>query len=272
MSSCVLVIQVLVTATTLLSVYGQSSQSYYDPYIITDAPEGFKSIYERKIAYEYGGESDGFGKSVAVDGNVMLVGAPFSDTHGSQAGNAHIYTLDEGSEPTSTNGWVYVASLNANETYPYDFFGWDVDLANGVAVVGAWQRDDPLDNTGAVYVFQSNSFSGEWTSTAILRGQFENEYFGISVALNSEATNMLVGAAGHPDADGNTGGFGAVYVYKLGHDGVSWNPKSLLRAQDETSRYDYFGISVALNGKVGIIGRKVIHLIALTKLTVLFLI
>lgn len=241
----------LLIASSAWTVCGQS---YYDPNINKDAPENFPSVYERKIAYEYGGESDGFGKSVAVHGNTMLIGSCFSDTHGSQAGNAHIYTLDSGAEPTSTNGWSYVTSLNANETYPYDFFGWDVALAKGVAVVGAWQTDDPVENTGAVYIFASDTLTGEWTSTAILRGTYENEYFGISVALDWEANHLLVGAAGHPDAEGNTGGYGAVYAFKLGHDGVSWNKKALMRAQDESMPYDYFGISVALDGKVGVIG------------------
>jgi hypothetical protein len=233
------------------------AQSYYDPSINKNAPSGFQSIYERKIAYDYGGESDGFGKSVAVHGSTMLIGSCFSDTHGSQGGNAHIYTLDTGAVPTSTNGWTYVTSLNANETYPYDFFGWDVALSSDVAVVGAWQHDDPLENTGAVYVFANDPLTGEWTSTSILRGTFQSEYFGISVALNWAANSLLVGAPGHPDADGNTGGFGAVYAYKLGHDGVSWNKKNLLRAQDASTKYDYFGISVALDGHIGVIGKLI---------------
>lgn len=229
-------------------------QSYYDPNINKNAPANFASIYERKIAFDYGGESDGFGKSVAVHGNTMLIGSCFSDTHGSQGGNAHIYTLDYGDVPSSTNGWTFVTSLNTTETYPYDLFGWDVALVDGVAAVGAWNHDDPLENSGAVYMFATDASTGEWTSTATLRGTYQNEYFGISVAINWDADSLLVGAAGHPDVNGNAGGYGAAYVYKLGHDGVSWNKKALLRAQDSSSKFDYFGISVALDGRIGVIG------------------
>ena len=233
-----------------------ASQSYYNPNIRSDTETSpdFFSNFERKIAYEYGGESDGFGKSVAVRGNTLLVGACFSDTHGSQGGNAHIYTLDTGDTPSSTNGWTYVTSLNANNTYPYDFFGWDVALGDGVAVVGAWQADDPLENTGAVYVFDQDSVSGDWTSSAILRGTYASEYFGISVALDWDASIMLVGAAGHPSAEGDTGGYGAVYAFKRSNNGA-WNQKAVMLAQDGGSKYDYFGISVALDGRIGVVGK-----------------
>jgi hypothetical protein len=229
------------------------AQSYYDPNINTDAPAEFESVFERKIAYQNGGESDGFGKSVAVFGNTMLIGSPYSDTHGKQGGNAHIYTLDTGDVPTSTNGWSYITSLNANDTYPYDFFGWDVALADGVAAVGAWQSDAPMENAGAVYMFERES-SGDWSSTSILTGTYTSEYFGISVAMDWDASFLLVGAAGHPSMDGASGGYGAVYAFKRGNNG-GWNKKALMYAQDGGGMYDYFGISVALDGKVGVVGR-----------------
>mmetsp|Transcript_25839 Transcript_25839/g.43585 ORF Transcript_25839/g.43585 Transcript_25839/m.43585 type:complete len:525 (+) Transcript_25839:87-1661(+) len=240
----------LLVATSVVSVLGQTS--YYNPNIKTDGPADFHSVFERKVAYDYGGESDGFGKSVAVHGNTMLIGSCFSDTHGSQGGNAHIFTLDTGDTPSSTNGWKYVTSLNANDTYPYDFFGWDVALSYKVAAVGAWQADDPLENTGAVYIFESAS-SGEWSSYTILRGTYASEYFGISVALDWDGSVLLVGAAGHPSAEGETGGYGAVYAFRKGNNGA-WHKKSLMLAQDGGSKYDYFGISVALEGRIGVVG------------------
>ena len=232
----------------------RGEESYYDPYINKDAPNGFSSIYERKIAYEYGEESDSFGKSVSVRGDLVLIGSCFSDYHGNQAGYAHIFQLDSGSEPTSTNGWTLVASLDANDTYPYDYFGWDVALGDGVAVVGAWMRDAPLQDAGSVYIFGENE--GEWESTEILRGNYMSEYFGIKVALNWDSDILLVGAPGSPDSNGNTGAYGAVYVYQF-HNNM-WKERAVLRAKDGGSPYEFFGSSVAVDNNIGVIGKHLV--------------
>ena len=47
---------------------------------------------------------------------------------------------------------------------------------------------------------------------------------------------------------------GAVYAFKRSNNGA-WNQKAVMLAQDGGSKYDYFGISVALDGRIGVVGK-----------------
>ena len=123
---------------------------------------------------------DRFGSSVAVDGDVVFVGAPqdASDLKGVHAlqdetrgaeksGAVHIFRMQ------SMGDWRYEAFVKAPNADASDHFGASVDADVGVLVVGSPYEDggvesvfgrynNNLRNSGAAYVFGRNLETLQW--------------------------------------------------------------------------------------------------------------
>lgn len=218
---------------------------YYEEYenlIIQGAPDEFKYVYERKLAYEYGVEDEGFGKSVSVVGDRLLVGAYEDPTKGDKAGAAHIFILD-----SSELGWFRACSLVSNSTAAYDYFGWDVSLSDNFALIGAWQSDSAGSNSGAAYFFQKDKdyFKHgveEWSVHTMVTGWEHDDSFGIAVALAHDSI-AVVGAPGGSSIDGE---YGSGYVSVFRYVGNTWTETDVIEASDASSGY-YFGMTLALD-------------------------
>ncbi|MFW6097385.1 MAG: FG-GAP repeat protein, partial [Chloroflexota bacterium] len=91
-----------------------------------------------------------FGWSVAVDGDTVLVGVPLGDSNGNEnQGAAYVFTRSEST-------WTEQTKLTHSNGAEGDYFGVDVTLDEGVALVGAPQVDvNGNENQGAAYVFGS---------------------------------------------------------------------------------------------------------------------
>eukprot|EP01041_Mallomonas_annulata_P003153 gene3153-6205_t len=225
----------------------EGEDDYYNNYYIR-APKSFKSVYERKFAYVDSQEDDGFGKSVSIYENTMLIGACFNDDKGTQAGSAYIFTLDN-----SGQGWQHEAVLIGNDTAEYDYFGWSVALINGWALIGAWQDDDNGQNSGSAYFFQNKKNSHgklEWTQfeKVYAKNSDENDFFGLSVAMTNDGTAMI-GAPGRTTQ--GLSNAGVVTAYRRYQD--YWYLEDTLEP-DEAYANDYFGISVAVYGDYAVVG------------------
>ena len=185
---------------------------------------------------------DGFGISVAADGDTAVVGAyQDDDATNDNSGSAHVFTRSSSAAP-----WSWSAKLTASDAAANDEFGIAVAVDGDTIVVGAHQNDS---NKGAAYVFTKPE-SGGWadaTETAKLTASdaAANDEFGISVAVHGET--VVVGAHQN-DADDQDNNEGAGYVFTKPESG-GWadgteTPK--LIASDAT-RGDEFGISVAVD-------------------------
>ncbi|WP_168433158.1 FG-GAP repeat protein [Pontiella sulfatireligans] len=101
---------------------------------------------------------DVFGRSVAMSGNNMVIGAPGEDSGGTSAGAAYVY------ERTATT-WIHQARLKASYPANYHGFGNQVALSGNCLVIGAYgenssatgvngnQNDNSAIHSGAAYVF-----------------------------------------------------------------------------------------------------------------------
>eukprot|EP01043_Picozoa_sp_COSAG02_P061082 COSAG02_NODE_8126_length_2697_cov_7.124326_1_plen_702_part_10 len=203
-----------------------------------------------KLLASDGTPGDSFGYSVALDGEVVVVGAPngADNAGGGDAGTVYVFARDAGS-----GAWSEAQKLLASDGSQGDSFGYSVGLDGEVLVVGAPYGADNAGGTqaGAVYVFVRDVGSGAWSEAQKLLASdgSQGDYFGISVGLDGEV--LVVGADG---AD-NTGGTqqGAVYVFARDEGSGAWSEAQKLLASDG-SRDDYFGISVALDGEVLVVG------------------
>ncbi|MEK6482006.1 gliding motility-associated C-terminal domain-containing protein [Catalinimonas sp. 4WD22] len=90
-----------------------------------------------------------FGKSISVNNDFMVIGAPGESTNGRSAGAVYTYTLDN-------NLWKPQGKLLASDGEELDHFGNSVHISGNNAIVGSYADDDLGNESGAAYVFQYN--------------------------------------------------------------------------------------------------------------------
>lgn len=180
---------------------------------------------------------DSFGDAVAIDGDVIVVGARFADIGGVNAGASYVFSRNAG----GSGNWGEVAKLS-NTTRGR--FGHSVDVRGSVIVVGApfaWLPASPNQN-GAVSLFEQGS-GGGWSLTRVLLASDAafNIEFGQSVALANE-DQVLVGAF---PVFSSAPFLGAAYLYSRDVGGAG-NWGELLRYQPvDLLRADQMGVAVA---------------------------
>ncbi len=187
---------------------------------------------EAKLIASDGADFDFLGRSVAISGDTVLVGAYADDDAGESSGSAYVFRFD-GLQ------WNEEANLTASDASLGDRFGLAVALSNDVAVIGAAFDRDGGSYTGSAYVYR---FDGaDWVEEAKLTAADAkpNDLFGYFVAVSGD--RVVVGTP-LDDELGNDAG--AVHVYRF--DGRSWNLEARLAASD-AAPFDQFGFSVAVS-------------------------
>jgi hypothetical protein len=202
------------------------------------APGPLAFVEQQKITSDDGATDDQFGWSIAVEDNVVLIGAP-NTTIGSSQGQGSVYVFRR-----IAGVWTQTQKLTANDGQPGDAFGISVALAGPTAIIGA-----PNTHTfrGSAYIFELSG--GSWIQTQKLNasdGAGFNQ-FGWSVAQNGK--RALIGAIGA--TVGTTSSQGAAYAFT--NDGGTWKETQKFSSADGVSG-DGFGWSVALDGQNAIVG------------------
>ncbi len=146
-----------------------------------------------------GAAFDGFGTAVAIDGERVLVGAPYDDVAGEESGSAYLFDASTGTQ---------LAKLRASSTRAEDGFGESVALAGELALVGAPRADANGKSSGSAHVF-STSTGIELGQLAPMTAAAQSE-FGCAVALDRQTA--VVGAWQSPGRQGNSG---TAYVFEL---------------------------------------------------------
>lgn len=95
-----------------------------------------------KLLPSDGQVGDYFGSAVAISGGLAVVGALGNDDNGPNSGSAYLFDVNTGEQ---------LAKLISTDNDAADRFGFAVDVAGGLAVIGA--RGDS-DDTGSAYIFQ----------------------------------------------------------------------------------------------------------------------
>jgi hypothetical protein len=188
-----------------------------------------------------GAPYDYFGYAVAVDSNTVIVGGGLCG--GECPGTAYVYV-----EPAS--GWANMtetAQLTPSDGGGEDFFASSVSTNGSTTVVGAPYHE--FDEAGAVYVFVESA--GGWvnmTQTAELTvNATTSQCLGSSVSISGGV--ILAGADCVHDSTG------AAYVFVKPANG--WENSSTFALKLSIPfkyQWDHFGASVAISGKVGVIG------------------
>ena len=201
-------------------------------------------VEEQKLTASDGAAVDQFGVSVAVSGDVCVVGA-FSDdglAGNDDSGSAYVYRFNGST-------WVEEQKLTASDGEAFDIFGWSVSVSGDVVVVGVQQEDSAGTNSGSAYVYRYDATMLTWVEeqklTASDGAAFDT--FGFSVSVSGDFA--VVGAVQHDSAGDDSG---SAYVYHF--DGLKWIEKQKLTASDGAA-FDKFG-RVSVSDEVCVVGAR----------------
>ncbi|MHA1129129.1 MAG: BACON domain-containing protein, partial [Alphaproteobacteria bacterium] len=178
-----------------------------------------------KLVPSDGATDDHFGCSVALSGNVALIGAFWDDDNGDGSGSAYVFDVTTGEQ---------LRKLLAPDGAASDYFGDSVALSGNVALVGAWD-DDNGDGSGSAYVFDVTT--GEQLYKLVPSDGAAGDAFGSGVELDGKFA--LVGA--HGDNSG--------YMFD-----VTTGEQLYKLLPSDGATGDRFGYSVGLNGNLALVG------------------
>jgi len=140
--------------------------------------------------------------------------------------------------------------VTASDGAAGDQFGQSVALSGTTALIGADEKTiNGNASQGAVYVYTESNSTWSQQAELLASDGAANDFFGLSVALSSSGTTVLVGAVGK--TVGTNGDQGATYVFAK--SGSTWSQQAELLATNGAVG-DQFGFSVALSGTTAVIG------------------
>jgi FG-GAP repeat len=201
----------------------------------------------QKITYPAADVAKAFGHSLAIDGDVLVVGAP-GPTGLMGQGVVYLYQRD------GTGNWQFIKELVARDGRKNDDFGHAVAISGNTVVVGA-----PFDyfprkrDQGSAYVFERDmGGANNWGQVKKLAASdgAANNLFGLSVAISG--TTVVIGSP-YNDFGGNAAQ-GSVYLYERDQGGSNkWGEAKHLLASDGAVG-DFFGHSIAIDGNTVAVG------------------
>lgn len=201
-----------------------------------------------KIEAVNGEYFDMYGYSVAVDGDIAVVGAPWEDQAEEDAGSAYVYARNQG----GSGSWGLLKKLTASDAGSGDGFGHAVAIDGDVIIVGAAYSSSVTWAGGVAYVYvRDQGGADNWGEAArIVPGDLpEAAYFGFSVSLHGDLA--VIGSL-YDIGPGNRCGAAYVFARDLGGPGA-WGEVKKLTAYDAEDR-DQFGCSVGVSGDLIIVG------------------
>jgi len=204
---------------------------------------------------------DGFGESIALDGDTLVVGASGEDSaatgiDGDQsdnsmpgAGAAYVFVRDEAGQ------WTQQAYIKGSGTASEDSFGEWVALSGDTVAVAAWKD-------ASVYVFTKDA-NETWSQQAYIKPNAGNGFQFFPWARASVALDGDTLAVGSPGTVGDGPDFrsGAVYVYGRDESG-QWGSQTEIRGPIENECSDdgcAFGNAVSLDGDTLVVGAPLAH-------------
>lgn len=102
---------------------------------------------QAKLTASDGDTGDRFGTAVAVDGDLILVGARFDEPKARGSGSAYLFARRDGV-------WTQRIKIVPSDGAEYDYFGEAVAIDGDTAVVSAGGDDDRGSGSGSIYVYR----------------------------------------------------------------------------------------------------------------------
>ena len=186
-----------------------------------------------KLLPDDGVARDQFGMSVAISGNMAIVGA--SKAGSVSAGPGAVYIFDV---TTSQQ----LAKIVPNDSTANNRFGTSVAISGTTALIGAPGDTANGEDAGSAYLY--DTITGQQIMKLLPNDGSEGDQFGVSVAIN--AGTAVIGAMGD-DEDGDRSGSAYLFDLATGQQIAKLLP-------NDGSGMGYFGSSVAIGDSVAIVG------------------
>lgn len=218
--------------------------------------DGSNWVQQQKLTASDSSLYDYFGNSVAIDGDLIVIGAHGDAVLGVNSGSAYVFKRNDRGTPTNLadDTWDQKQKLLAPDGGAYDAFGTAVGISANSLIVGAYREGNPGDpfyldsGAGAAYIFTSADNGNAWThqQKLVALDRASNARFGWSVAIHQNTA--LVGAYLSQDPALGTG---SAYVFN--RSGTTWTQRQKLQPAGN-SPYTQFGTAVALHGDLAVVG------------------
>jgi FG-GAP repeat len=176
-----------------------------------------------------------FGYSLALSGKTLAVGAPYEMAPGGYSAG-HVYIFK------ATNG-ALLRTLTSPNAQQLGRFGWSVAISGKTLLVGA-PGEEVAGQANAGRAYAMSLKTGSVLTTFVSPNAALDGYFGASVSISKKT--VVVGASGESVAGNN----GAGHAYRFSTSGT---PLALLVSLNVQAQ-GAFGWSVAINGKVTVVG------------------
>jgi hypothetical protein len=236
--------------TVVVGDFDANIENFGAVYVYIEPTSGWANMTQvAKLTPSDNGE--GFGTSVAISGNTVVVGAANTSNFNAPAagpGAAYVFVAPAG-------GWTNMtetAKLTASDGKPGDAFGDSVSISGNTIAVGAFFASDSSGNSfaGKAYAFvrPASGWSGNLNETAKLTASDSQllNYMGASIATNGNT--IVAGSYGHNNFQGTA------YVFAEPAGGwSSMTQTGELTASDGSGSAD-FGFSSAISANTVVIG------------------
>ena len=170
--------------------------------IASETPEVGAEV-ERCAQEDSRTDLDNFGTTVALEGDIVVIGASRAESAGGgpAVGAAYVYRQDA----AGADQWSQIAKLTGSDVLASAFpsFGSALTLAGDTLIVGASGAIGPLGVQGAVYVFKRAAGGPDlWGETAkfVAADGVTGDRFGAAAAL--DGPTRIIGATGHDTSRG----------------------------------------------------------------------
>ncbi len=188
-----------------------------------------------KLLPKDGAAADVFGGSVAISGDIAIVGAVWDDDNGFKSGSAYLFDAATGQQ---------VAKLLADDGAAFHYFGGSVAISGATAIVGASGDGDNGFESGAAYLFDTTT--GQQIAKLLANDGAADDHFR-SVGISG--ATAIVGA--YLDDD-NGADSGSAYLFDISDPA---NPTQLFKLlPNDGAADDQFGRFVAISGATAIVG------------------
>ena len=193
---------------------------------------GISWLQQAKLLASNAVAGDLFGYSVAIDGDTVVVGAPFVGG-GSEDGAVYVFVR------TGTT-WSEQAILVPSVPAAGDRFGFQVAISGDTLIAGAPNRDSATNDAGGAFIFVRTGTT--WSEEGKLRASDAGagEFFGTSVSLDGD--RALIGSI---RADGLNADTGAAYLFE--RTAGNWS-EQVKFSELESAAGDLYGSGVSLSG------------------------
>jgi FG-GAP repeat len=158
---------------------------------------GVTWVFEQKLTDASGAPGDGFGFSVSISGNYVIVGAWENDI-GANAnqGSARIYQY-------TGSSWVSMQTLTDAAGTADNLFGYSVSISGNYAIVGATHADVGSNpNWGSAIIYQRVGLGWQKLQYVTDPGGQSGNSFGSSTAIDDTNQRFLIGASDYAGGSG----------------------------------------------------------------------